>query len=481
MAQQSCNITYGSTNLQNKSVIFAGKQLKQCEKKKRAAFMDDAISEIYSCSSVNPYRDAIIHSFALQVHKLLKHGMNIHANLQSLEPIFCETLQDLRVCTLEEISLPPITHVENFIGSLVRQLRLHGAMAICALVYVERLINDAGVLFHRVNWRRILIAALLVAWKMNEDHLILDSSILKVFPFFKTAQICAIERTFLELLNFNVNVSVKEYTQYYFELRLIAGSEILKKIENMDKKNSQKIGWYRKRQCRRLKRGSLDDTDVFFVNQKRTILQKDGNVDIGAINTERVGKGFWRWGEEIIIPLEDVIAWIKNPIKIPQFKLTIKSSNALENSNCTIDTKNQTNNTLNTQSSTVVDKLQSANYLNSFKTPVKQQIQQLNGSLQKPGSTFSVSSMPNSQNSGIIKRNVVQKSNLSISAKKSQVRHNEPNGSTNASLNSSEKIKRSGVQLNQSDITSYKSNVRTFKDVTADASAVSTPQVVRKN
>ena len=126
------------------------------------------------------------------------------------------------------IPVPEANHMHIFMAYIMNQLNMSPQCSVICLIYIERLITDAQVVLHPINWRRLVVISLLMASKVWEDAPIDNVDIVKrAFPFFSVADINAIEREFLNLLDFNLIITAKEYLEYYFSLRELGGKGCL--------------------------------------------------------------------------------------------------------------------------------------------------------------------------------------------------------------------------------------------------------------
>eukprot|EP01087_Luapelamoeba_hula_P019888 TRINITY_DN665_c0_g2_i1.p1 TRINITY_DN665_c0_g2~~TRINITY_DN665_c0_g2_i1.p1 ORF type:complete len:347 (+),score=81.31 TRINITY_DN665_c0_g2_i1:310-1350(+) len=115
--------------------------------------------------------------------------------------------------------MPRIKIIYKFITTIFRVEKLPPECAILCLAYIERLISVTGLTLHASNWRRVLLAALILASKVWEDQAVWNVDFLSVFPSVTVQDLRVLEKRLLAYLEYNVNVTGGLYAKYYFELR----------------------------------------------------------------------------------------------------------------------------------------------------------------------------------------------------------------------------------------------------------------------
>lgn len=112
--------------------------------------------------------------------------------------------------------------IYRLINRTFRAAALTAECAIIALVYINRIIQYTGLTMHAINWKRVLIAAILMASKVWDDQAVWNVDFCSIYPKIKVEDMNDLERTVLEMLQFNINVDSSVYAKYYFELRELA-------------------------------------------------------------------------------------------------------------------------------------------------------------------------------------------------------------------------------------------------------------------
>ncbi|KAF9195593.1 hypothetical protein BGZ50_004192 [Haplosporangium sp. Z 11] len=91
--------------------------------------------------------------------------------------------------------------------------------AIITLIYVERITELGNLSFHAINWRRLLLGALILSIKVWEDLAVFNSDVCAIFEGLAVKDVNALERFAMARLQYNVSVKRSLYAAYYFRLR----------------------------------------------------------------------------------------------------------------------------------------------------------------------------------------------------------------------------------------------------------------------
>ena len=114
---------------------------------------------------------------------------------------------------------PSIEKIYNYLKVFVQFIEFSPDCCIVALIYVQRFLSVTGSRLIQNNWRPIVFTALVIAQKVVEDKYRNNQCFTFIWMFFTTSQLNDLEQKFLELLQYNVNVSARLYARYYLELR----------------------------------------------------------------------------------------------------------------------------------------------------------------------------------------------------------------------------------------------------------------------
>ncbi|XP_067931494.1 cyclin-Y-like isoform X2 [Watersipora subatra] len=143
--------------------------------------------------------------------------------LQNLE-IFDEMAHPLTESVARDYATrnPEQRTVYRFIRTLFSQAQLNVECAIVTLVYLERLLTYADFELTPANWKRVTLGAIMLASKVWDDQAVWTVDYCQIFKEVSVEDMNALERQFLQILQFNTNVPSSVYAKYYFDLRALA-------------------------------------------------------------------------------------------------------------------------------------------------------------------------------------------------------------------------------------------------------------------
>ena len=107
----------------------------------------------------------------------------------------------------------------EFCANIMLLTKMEKETIIVALIYIERLIFNSGLLITSRNWRKLIFTALIMASKIWDDDSLENIHFSQIFTHLKIGEINLLERNFLELINYKVFVKFSEFMRYYFALK----------------------------------------------------------------------------------------------------------------------------------------------------------------------------------------------------------------------------------------------------------------------
>lgn len=118
--------------------------------------------------------------------------------------------------------IPSEDEIFQFLNRIFQAAVLAAESAIITLVYINRAVVYTELSLHASNWKRVLLGAVLMASKVWDDQAVWNVDFCKIFPRISLDDMNDLECTYLEMLQFNMNVDSSVYTKYYFDLRALA-------------------------------------------------------------------------------------------------------------------------------------------------------------------------------------------------------------------------------------------------------------------
>eukprot|EP00043_Microstomoeca_roanoka_P019786 m.229761 g.229761 ORF g.229761 m.229761 type:complete len:397 (-) comp17056_c6_seq2:701-1891(-) len=118
--------------------------------------------------------------------------------------------------------IPSEDRIFKFMYQLFHSAQLTAECGIITLVYINRIIAYTGLALHASTWKRVLLGAILMASKVWDDQAVWNVDFCSMLPNVHVDDMNDLERTFLEMLDFNIDVDSSVYAKYYFELRALA-------------------------------------------------------------------------------------------------------------------------------------------------------------------------------------------------------------------------------------------------------------------
>lgn len=127
-----------------------------------------------------------------------------------------------------EVMDPDFKLVYAYCRYVVIASKMEKEIPILALVYLERLLTKTGILINNLNWRRLVLTTLCIASKIWDDDSLENEHFPKVMKDVSLKEVNEFERTFLDLIGYDLVVRGAEYAKYYFVMRTLADNNGIK-------------------------------------------------------------------------------------------------------------------------------------------------------------------------------------------------------------------------------------------------------------
>ncbi|XP_023820935.1 cyclin-Y-like [Oryzias latipes] len=247
------NIEYNPSEQGKASTIFLSRSQNEVQEKRKGFFINNhgPVRRKYSsCSTIfldenTVSRPSLKYTIKCVALAIYYHIKNRDKNVGMLLEIFDEKLHPL---SKSEVPLdynqhdPDQKQIYRFVRTLFSAAQLTAECAIVTLVYLERLLTYAELDICPGNWKRIVLGAILLASKVWDDQAVWNVDYCQILKDITVEDMNELERQFLELLQFNINVPSSVYAKYYFDLRSLSESNNLSfPLEPLNREKAQKL------------------------------------------------------------------------------------------------------------------------------------------------------------------------------------------------------------------------------------------------
>lgn len=171
-----------------------------------------------------PNQKAMVKCVALALYYHIRHR-RVDKTGKNFYPLFDEKQHPL---TKEPVpddyykKEPDHKAIYKFLRQLFTSAQLNAECAIIMLVYLERIMSYGELRIDPSNWKRLLLGSVLLASKVWDDQAVWNVDYCQILKELTVEDMNALERHYLDLLQFNINIGSSIYAKYYFDLRHLA-------------------------------------------------------------------------------------------------------------------------------------------------------------------------------------------------------------------------------------------------------------------
>ena len=127
--------------------------------------------------------------------------------------------------------------IADYCKYVVISCKMENEIPVIALIYIEKLLLNTGILLTKYNWQRITLICCCLASKVWDDDSLENCHFPKVMSDVTNYEINRLEQAFLEFIDYKLVIKGGEYAKYYFIMRTLAQSiikdeKILSQFEN---------------------------------------------------------------------------------------------------------------------------------------------------------------------------------------------------------------------------------------------------------
>ena len=110
-------------------------------------------------------------------------------------------------------TIPKIS-IEDYLNRIQRYTQIEDSTLVIALIYIDRILGRNHIKLSKFNVYKILLTAILIAIKYNEDEIYNNFCFAEIFGI-SGKNLNKLENKFLDLVGFKLFISKKEFQLYY--------------------------------------------------------------------------------------------------------------------------------------------------------------------------------------------------------------------------------------------------------------------------
>jgi len=198
-------------------------------------FIDSTIS--------SPKTPELLRCLAEYFQKLIQPSDKATKEQRDMFEIFDETKHPLQSKKADTTNVPPLVIVEKYCRDIFKIGQLAPESLIMSVAYLERIMQNSPFQMFAFNWRRIILACMILASKVWEDQAVWNVDFIDMFPSTTPHDLGLMEKKVLALVTFDVSLKASQYAQIYFDLRAQSSSaeENFHELKPLDKEGQERL------------------------------------------------------------------------------------------------------------------------------------------------------------------------------------------------------------------------------------------------
>jgi hypothetical protein len=188
----------------------------------------NSTSSLYIKDTIaDPNLDELLWCMACALAKIIQLGVDTAK--KTFIDIFDERIFPLQVKSAKkkenEKDYDVLTHIPKedevflFIQPIFHKLRVKPESGVLSLYYIEKMIRKTSFTFAPFNWRKVVLACVILATKVYEELAVWNADFKEVFPNLSVHDLNKMEMELLRLLDFEVGLNSAKYVKYFFAIR----------------------------------------------------------------------------------------------------------------------------------------------------------------------------------------------------------------------------------------------------------------------
>lgn len=121
--------------------------------------------------------------------------------------------------------MPTENHIFEFIYAIFMIGEFSHECCIMSMIFLFRFTRKTEFPLVSTTWRPVVFTSLLIAQKVIDDVCINNVDFLQIYPFWNLQECNKLESTYLAMIDFDVNVGLQAYLEYFYELRALSTNE----------------------------------------------------------------------------------------------------------------------------------------------------------------------------------------------------------------------------------------------------------------